>query len=323
MSKQTVSINGVTYDAATGLRISHSLNQSHKPTSTTNGSVHSHQVHSRRQRATTLSRAHVSIPKKHQEAKERAVAHRSHIVKSPLVQKFASTPTHSSLAKTNHPKKLSADIQPVKHPLQHKVKQTPAVQRPSGLAHPSAQQLKEQAITRALEKSQSHNSATHKKRPRSAFGKRHPQFISAATASLAVILLAGYLTYINLPNISVQIASAQAGINAEYPAYQPAGYSIKGPVSFGNGEVSIRFAANTSSEQFTINQSKSNWDSGALLDNYVKQQSNGDYVAYNDSGLTIYTYGTKAAWVNGGILHTIDGDAQLSGDQVRQIATSM
>ena len=40
-------------------------------------------------------------------------------------------------------------------------------------------------------------------------------------------------------------------------------------------------------------------------------------------GLTIYSGGKEATWVNGGILYQISGDANLSNDQIQKIATSL
>jgi hypothetical protein len=60
-----------------------------------------------------------------------------------------------------------------------------------------------------------------------------------------------------------------------------------------------------------------------VLDNYVKEKAGDNYITYNERGLTIYTYNSNAAWVNNGVLYTIDGDAPLSSDQIRRIATSL
>ena len=59
------------------------------------------------------------------------------------------------------------------------------------------------------------------------------------------------------------------------------------------------------------------------LENYVKEKSHDEYSTAQEKGLTIYNYGSNAAWVSGGILYTIDGDAPLSPDQIRKIATSV
>lgn len=85
----------------------------------------------------------------------------------------------------------------------------------------------------------------------------------------------------------------------------------------------MKFASNSGPVSFALNQANSTWDSSALLEKYVDPRSKGEYATYNDAGLTIYTYGTDAAWVNGGVLYTVEGDAVLSNEQIRRIATSM
>jgi hypothetical protein len=137
------------------------------------------------------------------------------------------------------------------------------------------------------------------------------------------VLIAGYFTYINMPSLSVRVAAAQAGIDAKYPQYHPVGYKLNGPVAYRDGEVSMKFSSNSGPVAFVLSEERSGWDSSALLEKYVNPKSEGKYATYNDAGLTIYTYGTDAAWVNAGILYTVEGDAMLSNEQVRRIATSM
>lgn len=85
----------------------------------------------------------------------------------------------------------------------------------------------------------------------------------------------------------------------------------------------MKFAANGGPQNFTVSQTKSNWDSSTVLDRYIKEKAGDNYITYSERGLTIYTYDGNAAWVNGGIFYTITGDAPLSSDQIRRIATSM
>ena len=147
--------------------------------------------------------------------------------------------------------------------------------------------------------------------------------MSIAGASLGLLLLGGYFTYLYMPNISVRVAAVQSGVNATYPSYQPTGYSLDGPVAYTNNEVKLRFAANAGPQTFAITQTKSNWDSSAVLENYVKPEVGNSYVTTRDNGLTVYTFDSKAAWVSNGTFYTIDGDAPLTNEQVRRIATSM
>ena len=126
-----------------------------------------------------------------------------------------------------------------------------------------------------------------------------------------------------MPNLSVRVAAAQAGIDASYPGYHPDGYRLDGAIGYTQGEVNMKFASNSGPQNFTISQKKSSWDSTAVLDNFVKDRAGENYITYSERGLTIYTYGSSAAWVNNGVLYTIDGNAPLSSDQIRHIATSM
>lgn len=85
----------------------------------------------------------------------------------------------------------------------------------------------------------------------------------------------------------------------------------------------MKFAANAGPEQYTLSQTRSEWDSTATLDNYVTPQAGKDYTTTTAGGLTIYRYADNAVWVNGGILYTISGNASLSNDQIQRIASSL
>lgn len=308
---ETITINGVKYDAHSGL----SHGPAAQPSSKGSGS-HATAIHGRMQRSTTLHRGFTKRPevKKPSHAtvhgvKKSATSH----TRSPHITKFARDPQPM----TKKPRMMS-DIGPSVHPHVAKAHAKSAVkhQQPAAPAHVPARQIKEQAISQALA------NAAPAKPPKKSVKQRARSF-NVAAASLAVMLLAGYLTYLNLPSLSVRVAAAQAGINASYPEYRPSGYSLSGPVAYSGGEVSMNFKSNSGPQQFALNQARSSWDSSALLTNYVQQKSGDNYATYSDAGLTIYTYGSNAAWVNGGILYTLEGDAPLSNEQIRHIATSM
>lgn len=320
MNKQkTITINGVSYDAHTGVRLSEAEQTAPRV------SASSHNLHKKQHRTQTLKRSHVTSPHAAKLASKQAEATASKkpaVTRSPMIQKFAQASHQQPQAS-----RVISDIGPVQHPVQVKVAarttHQKAAPKPHAPLHAAPQpkpasEIKKHSIEKAL-----HNAQPAKKARKGSFAKRHPRLVSISSATLAIALLGGYLTYLNLPNISVRVAAAQAGIAATYPSYQPSGYSLKGPVAYNNGQVSMNFAANVGPQDFTVNQVKSSWDSSALLTNYVAEKSSGDYQTLSSGGLTIYTYRGNAAWVNGGILHTIEGDAPLSPDQIRKIATSM
>lgn len=147
--------------------------------------------------------------------------------------------------------------------------------------------------------------------------------LSIAGAMVALLAFGGYLTYHNMPAIATRIAAAQAGINASFPSYQPSGYSLAGGISQQQGSVLMKFAANAGPGTFTLTQSRSDWDSSAVLANYVLPSFGRNFATTTSRGLTIYSTHNAAAWVNGGILYTIKGNAPLSSEQVERIAASM
>lgn len=180
---------------------------------------------------------------------------------------------------------------------------------------------KEQLIAASLKKATlqpTHHKATKQKVNSK---KRLLRFSSSA---LVVLMLAGYVAYLNVPGISMKVAAHRAGFAANLPGYKPAGYSLSNPISYQPGQVTINFHSNTDERRFSLLQQPSSWDSNALRENYV-QPKDENYVTYQDNGLTIYVYnGSNASWVNGGKLYHIDSkDSQLDTEQLLNLATSM
>jgi hypothetical protein len=301
----TVTINGQRYDAVTGMPVSTTSKKvvNKKPTPT-------NPVHNSPQRSQTLVRRAAKKPTPTSKGPGRSMD----IARSTKIARFAPHPITSKPTPSTHKPDIAARPHPMaakahaEHSLRHSVAAKPV--------HKNAQTIKEDAIVAAL--------ATPPTKPiKKSFFKRHPRLISVGSIVLVIALLGGYLTYVNMPGLSVRVAGAQAGIDATYPDYRPDGYSLSGPVTFSDGEVTMNFAANTGTSSFTITQEKSSWDSSAVLNNIVKESVGDKYITSQEGGLTIYTYSGNAAWVNAGILYTIKGDAPLSGEQIRRIATSL
>ncbi len=314
MSKHTVTINGVIYDTTTGLPISKSAAAT---TSTSTKSVshpqHAHAIHQATQKSATLNRA--VVKKTPPIIHKRTTPKPAPVQKSAAITRFAAHPSGSHKAV-----RRSMDIAPINHPSVAKVQQHAKSAAPSVVAHVAkpSQVLKNEAIAKAIEKAPHHNAKTKRvKQPR-----KQSRLFSVASASLALIMLAGYFTYLNMPNLSVRVAAAQAGFNATYPGYHPDGYSVK-KVAYSDGQVGIQYGANGSSQGFTVKQEKSSWDSSALLANYVEPTSNGGYIPHSEQGITVYIYDNNAAWVNDGVRYVIEGNAPLSSKQILGIATSM
>ncbi len=229
------------------------------------------------------------------------------------IRKFAATP------KPKAPVKRVMDIAPVHHPAVAKAHAIQAAKTQPRTIKPS-QVIKQEAIADAMARTTGHT-RTQVKLPKTR--SRLHRTGRIATAALAVTIVAGYLMYLNMPAISTFIAATQAGIHASYPSYSPSGYSLNGPVVYSGGQVSMQFAANAGPQNYTVTQKRSDWDSSAVLANYIQPVAGDNYTTTQANGLTIYSYDEKSAWVNGGILYTITGSAPLSSDQIQRIATSL
>jgi hypothetical protein len=288
-------------------------------------------VHRQPQKAQTLLRNSVQrpeiIPASHARVGERKVQEQarveraSQVSRTSQVSRFATSevspqPVTLPAAEETKPSIALAQFQS-QHPA---LKKSPAEPAPAL----KGSELKEQLIRERLEETpdeQEEKLQRQEGRINSFFSKQ-PRLLTAAVSALSVLLLVGYVTYLNMPTISMRIAANRAGFAATMPGYKPAGYSLHGPVAYSPGEVNLAFNSNTNADSFTLAQHQTNWDAQALLDNYVSKQTN-DYLTYQEKGLTIYIYDGKAAWVNGGVWYNVGGTAKLSSDQILQMATSM
>ena len=288
-----------------------------------------HAIHQKPQKSQTLYRAALQKPEPAKAQKPTKPVHH----RSPVISRYGPGFDQSTTAQAQPAETAQAVEAPTVHPavakalanLQQKRAQTPAAAqiRQESQAAPqarSSKELKEALIKERLAEVETVNQ--QQKKSRRGLFKRQPKLTTILSTSLAVLLLGGYLTFINLPNISMRVAATRAGIAASFPSYKPDGYSFQGPITYAPGEVSINFKSNTNSSTFTLKQKTSNWDSQAVLDNYVTKQTE-NYLTYQEQGLTIYSFDNKAAWVNGGLLYSLEGNAQLSSEQVLRLATSL
>lgn len=196
------------------------------------------------------------------------------------------------------------------------------------VAKPSARQLKEQAIQKALAETVSSDGTamTAKKKKEKKLSKVHFGFgrvlLALSCAAVAVFAIA-YFVNINMPDISLKVAAMQTGINASYPSYVPRDYSIAS-ITSENKKITLVFKNQTNDDSYTIVEETSSWDSNALLNNYVVPTYGDKYTAIREQGLTLYTNNNEATWVNGGVIYKLTtNNSELSGKQIRAIAASL
>lgn len=314
---KTVTINGRLYDAATGMPVKKAPA---RKTVERPASAPAAGVHATTERSQTLNRR-IAQKKTTAPARKPQSGRMMDIARSPKVARFTPEAPKPE-PKKEKPAPVTADHKPVSHPMAERAISRAAAPKPAKVVSAEVTKSLKEIKDEEIEKALSAETPKQKVKKQGAWAK-HSRKIIASIAVVVILVVGGYLTLVNLPALSVWVASSQAGIKATYPSYSPDGYSLSQPVSFSDGEVTLNFVSNGGSGGYVVRETRSSWDSTAVLENVVKKTAGEDYATTNDSGLTIYTFNGDAAWVNRGILYTIDSSAPLSNDQIRSIATSL
>jgi hypothetical protein len=141
---------------------------------------------------------------------------------------------------------------------------------------------------------------------------------------IALFMVGAYVWKVNYSNLAFKVASSKAGMSASMPGYVPAGFNLSGDIRTNPGTVSYSLVNSSANKNITISQTKTDWDSQALAENYVAPKSE-NYLALQAQGLTIYVLGNnQATWINKGTWYRIEStDKALTQDQIIKIATSL
>lgn len=211
------------------------------------------------------------------------------------------------------------DIAPVRRPTQLTAAKAAAprhaVAKPAHAA-PAAKKRSEEIFDRAIANAKSHEQKAPKHR------RKAGKLLNITAAVAAFVVIGGFLTYVNRSTLQLELASARAGFQAQLPSYQPGGFARQAAVADGRA-VKISFVSPNNSDQFTLTQKASDWDSQTLFDEVATTAGNA-YQTVQASGRTIYVLdGNRATWVNGGVLYEVRGNAELTNSQISQLATSL
>jgi hypothetical protein len=276
------------------------------------------------QKANTLMRKSVEKPNikpsmrvDHNIHKKSSLIHarnssKNSITKSPLIKKFAP---EYKITRTSAPlsvKQEGTDF--TKKPIQQvvntpKPRQTLHVNTNNKISE--AEKLFNNALSRAP------TEFAHRKK-----NKKSKRVLTWASSVSAVIILVGFIAYMNYPAINLTLASSRAGFSANMPKYKPGGFSFSGPVSYEPGKLTINFNSNTDDRNYSVTQEVSNWNSQTLQDNFLTS-NNKSFRTTLEAGKTIYIFdNSNATWVNGGIWYTVNSNS-LSSEQLLNIASSL
>ena len=331
--RDEIIINGKKYDAITGELLSAPKNNydiENKDIS---------KIHNNLQRSSTLNRKYVTIPKRqgvslHQDEMISQFKRR-HDYQEAILRAREAKETQQDRILISRFSKNSKTISPImkeqikeaekiapfeEHPLAKKANEELRAKK-SQKQEISNQEVKEFAISQAIEKSREESKKSRGIHRKSFFARK--KFISFSMGFAVAIFGVGYLTYVNLPDIASRITAFQSGIAVETPAYIANGYSPKGLAYFDGKNVNFEYKKGDSN--YKVQQSQSGWDSSALLQNYVTKKWSEDYSTTYSNGLTIYSNRRgESVWVNNGKLYKIEVSGnKISDEEIRKIATSL
>lgn len=264
---------------------------------------------------------HSSVPKKHEShhVDESRIMRASNVPKSALISRFGTaaqghTKQVAPLAVQPAPEHAGIHHKPGSHHI-HAAHEKP--EDPLDSLNP---------FDMALQHANSHQEKRHKKpalRHRAAKKLRvTPRTFNIGTGLVVALLIGGFVAYRSMPQIALHLASVRAGIRANMPGYQPAGFSLSGPVQYSSGQITLNFQSNSDDRGFKVVQKSTEWNSQTLLENFVNDKE--PYQTFQDKGRTVYIYdGSNATWVNGGVWYQIEGESALNSDQLLRIASSL
>jgi hypothetical protein len=271
----------------------------------------------RKAKATSHTHALVAQPKfqiikklSHPSVDKKRVKRSSLIARSEYIRRFAN-PTELPKPKAHAAAIPASQFKPVHA-------DAPAVH---AVSMPQASSL--DVFERALQTANSHMELPleHKTTKRHKARKAKRAF-GIAAASLAVLVIGGFVALQNQANLTIKYASSKAGFAATLPHYKPSGFAAS-KFTYSPGVVGVKYTNTSEHESFSLVQKQSGWDSTALHDNFVAL-NNSSYQTFQSAGRTIYTYGKgSATWVNAGVWYQVTSDGSLKTTDLINLANSM
>ncbi len=329
----TIELNGYRYDARTGAQLGRATGQRSvdgfvrssipaKPV-TPKKPAPSHSVHAKVSKSQTLRRQGLKKPEITPKQTD------GFTPSKPIVSRHLQPDQNRAVRATQtekHPNvsKFQANISSA--PLE--IKPAPvAEQQPSSAESVTKTMLPLSPFDMALNNSTSHEQLAPKRRSlrerTSKILRVSPRAFSVGLGILVVLTAGGLFAKQHLSTLAVQLAATRSGVEAKLPGYEPAGFSLSGPVEYSAGQIALSYQSNTDDRNFKIVQKNSDWNSQALLENFI-QESNKQFQTIQDKGKTIYIYaGNNATWVSGGIWFQVEGESSLNTDQLLRIAAGL
>jgi hypothetical protein len=355
MAQTTIVINGITYDATTGIVVNSSNTPTHMTTKkqpmTTGHNIDgivSHKkssftptkqrvvqttaaVHKQTQKSHTLMRkivkkpgvgvkiSDMTPPGSHSKLQPSRSYHNSQAMPTRL-EAAMKTPLHTNVVKFGTPNPIKATVAPISV-VKEETPQTGHIYRTPPTLERYKQQSADNFVDSQLSKASIAN--TDKKSIKKLAVDKKRKLVSIAAAAGSTLLVAGFLLYQSVPTISLAYASNKSGVAARIPKGIPSNFALNKSVAYSPGSVTMQFSSRTDDRDIVISGQKST-DTSTSLEEAVRSSSRPQTQVYETSGLKIFVSGPgNADWIDGETHYTVSGSSGLSTEQIASIAKSL
>lgn len=252
------------------------------------------------------------------------LAHAKQIAKSHHIRRFSKasqrsafeTATSAAISVVSSPRS-SGNQTPMRTAPQMRPTTSPSKSLQLASQRLASVQRSDTMFAAALARADSHERVY---RPNKSHGTR-ARVISITAGVAALFVFGAFIAYLNMPTMEVKLASMHAGFQAEIPGYKPNGYALGNGIESSAGQVALTYHNGKSS--YSVTQVASTWDSSTLLDQSINTYGSVPTQTVQSDGRIIYIYKDTAEWVNAGVKYTVNGNGQLSEQEMVSLADSL
>ena len=277
---------------------------------------------------TTAVHAHVPQPESNSQISVQNKSYAAAKNNQARLHRAMSMTTHSAVAKfqPHSAHRVDPKIVPLSVRSEQTDQHAPAVQisaqpAPQKHAH-NAQKFVESQLEKAV--AQRSNTPHHQSKPFYKRAFRKPKkSLSFAAATLAVLLLAGFLAYQNTAYASFLIARRGAGLAVGIPTGIPSNFALSNKVEYTKGQIVMTYHSRVDDRKFTVTLLENDDLTTESLKDAIKNTAT-SYQTYQSGGVTLLITGPgEADWIDGDLRYSISGDSGLTSEQLASIATSL
>lgn len=188
---------------------------------------------------------------------------------------------------------------------------------PVDAPEPKLSNAPEDIFTRAIENAEHHADIKAHTRAYKIKVRRH--FASLAVGASALLVIAGFATYLNMPSLQIRVAGLEAGVSTVNPNFSKAGFSYTGVSASQSKRV---IGLKTAEATYSLVQQPTNWAGGQMVDHISSVSASGtpNFKTVQFGDQTVYRLNNgNATWVKNGTWYQLNGDRAVGDQQLRSL----